>query len=107
MDKVGKERKEVDYTITSKDFKTQENTETMLDLTNLGQGSQRISQGISHRTEVNSKAEDPAWDRLPLSSEPHWDSRFYLAITNAHTVTSEKQFQHKLFCLHLSYKVTS
>lgn len=66
MDKVGKERKEVDYTITSKDFKTQDNTETMLDLTNLGQGSQRISQGISHRTEVNSKAEDPCLRQTPF-----------------------------------------
>ena len=58
MDKVGRERK-VDYAITNKDFKTQDNKEIMLDLTNLGQGSQRISQGISHITEVNSMAEDP------------------------------------------------
>ena len=74
MDKVGRERKEVDYAVTNKDFKTQDKKEIMLDLTNLGQGSQRISQGISHRTEVNSKAEDPAWDRLSLSSEPHWET---------------------------------
>ena len=60
MDKVGRERKEVDYAVTNKDFKTQDKKEIMLDLTNLGQGSQRISQGICHRTEVNSKAEDPA-----------------------------------------------
>ena len=60
MDKVGKERKEVDYAITNEDFKTQDNKEIKLDLTNLGESSQRISHGISHRTEVNSKAEDPA-----------------------------------------------
>lgn len=60
MDKVGKERKEVDYAITNEDFKTQDNKEIKLDLTNLGESSQRISHEISHRTEVNSKAEDPA-----------------------------------------------
>lgn len=60
MDKVGRERNEVDYAITNEDFKTQDNKEIMLDLTNLGERGQRISRGISHRTEVNSKAEDPA-----------------------------------------------